>query len=73
MLGKPLFPGKSTLDQLARVLEVTGYPNKEDIDSMQSTLANTMLESLPSLKHKRLRDLFPTASDEALDLLKKLL
>ena len=73
MLGKPLFPGKSTLDQLARVLEITGYPNKEDIESMQSTLAHTMLESLPSIKHKRLRDIFPTASDEALDLLKKLL
>ena len=73
MLGKPLFPGKSTLDQLARVLEITGYPNKEDVESMQSTLAHTMLESLPSIKHKRIRDIFPTASDETVDLLKKLL
>lgn len=32
-----------------------------------------MLESLPPTKPKRLRDVFPTASDDALDLLKSLL
>jgi len=32
-----------------------------------------MLESLPPSKSRRLRDVFPTASDEALDLLKSLL
>jgi len=32
-----------------------------------------MLESLPPTKAKRLKDMFPTASEEALDLLKKLL
>ena len=32
-----------------------------------------MLESLPPSKARRLRDMFPTASDDALDLLKSLL
>jgi mitogen-activated protein kinase 15 len=32
-----------------------------------------MLESLPPTKPKKLRDMFPTASDDALDLLKNLL
>jgi serine/threonine protein kinase len=32
-----------------------------------------MLESLPPTKNKKLKDMFPTASEEALDLLKKLL
>lgn len=32
-----------------------------------------MLDSLPPLKAKRLRDMFPTASDDALDLLKSLM
>ena len=32
-----------------------------------------MLESLPPTKAKKLRDMFPTASEEALDLLKNLL
>ena len=73
LLGKPVFPGTSTLNQLDRVMEVTGRPSAEDIDAINSPLAQTMLESLPPAKAKRLRDMFPTASEEALDLLKNLL
>jgi mitogen-activated protein kinase 15 len=65
LLGKPVFPGTSTLNQLDRVMEVTGRPSQE--------LAATMLESLPATKSKKLRDMFPTASDDALDLLRNLL
>jgi len=54
-------------------MEVTGRPSAEDIDAINSPLAQTMLESLPPAKAKRLRDMFPTASDDALDLLKNLL
>ena len=73
LLGKPVFPGTSTLNQLDRVMEVTGRPTSDDIESINSALAQTMLDSLPPTKAKRLRDLFPTASDDALDLLKNLL
>ena len=73
LLGKPVFPGTSTLNQLDRVMEVTGRPTQEDVDSINSPLAQTMLESLPPTKAKKLRDMFPTASDDALDLLKNLL
>jgi len=54
-------------------MEVTGRPSQEDVDSINSPLAQTMLESLPPTKPKKLRDMFPTASDDALDLLKNLL
>lgn len=73
LLGKPVFPGTSTLNQLDRVMEVTGRPSQEDVESINSPLAQTMLESLPPTKAKKLRDMFPTASEEALDLLKSLL
>lgn len=73
LLGKPVFPGTSTLNQLDRVMEVTGRPSTEDVESINSPLAQTMLESLPATKPKKLRDMFPTASDDALDLLKNLL
>jgi len=74
LLGKPIFPGTSTLNQLDRIMDLTGRPSSDDIDSIQSSLAGTMLEALPSLKPpKSLRDIFPMASDEALDLLKNLL
>jgi len=73
LLGKPVFPGTSTLNQLDRVMEITGRPSPEDIEAINSPLAQTMLESLPPSKSRRLRDVFPTASDDALDLLKSLL
>ena len=73
LLGKPFFPGTSTLNQLDRIMEVTGRPSQDDIDAIQSSLASTMLESLPATKPKPLWDIFPTASDDAIDLLKKLL
>lgn len=73
LIGKPCFPGTSTLNQLDRVMEITGRPSPEDIEAINSPLAQTMLESLPPSKSRRLRDVFPTASDDALDLLKQLL
>lgn len=73
LLGKPVFPGTSTLNQLDRVMEVIGRPTQDDIDAIDCPLAATMLESLPPTKPKRLRDIFPTASDDSLDLLKSLL
>ncbi len=73
LLGKPVFPGTSTLNQLDRVMEVTGRPQKDDIEAINSPLAQTMLESLPPTRQKKLRDLLPTASDDALDLIKQLL
>ena len=73
LLGKPVFPGTSTLNQLDRVMELIGRPSQDDIDSIDCPLALTMLESLPPTKAKKLRDIFPAASDDAIDLLKNLL
>lgn len=73
LMGKALFPGTSTLNQLNKILEVTGKPSKEDITALQSDLANTMLETIPSIKTKSLKNLFKNASTNALDLLNKLL
>lgn len=68
--GKPIFPGTSTMNQLDRIMQVTGYPTPEDIDSMKSPFAATMLESLPKSRPKPLAEMFPRASSEALDLLR---
>ena len=54
-------------------MEVIGRPSADDIEAIDCPLAMTMLEQLPPTKAKRLRDMFPTASDEALDLLRNLL
>jgi mitogen-activated protein kinase 15 len=71
--GKPMFPGTSTLSQISKVLEVTGKPSKEDIESINSELAPTMLENMVVKKTNSLKNLYPKATPEELDLLKKLL
>ncbi|EGR27966.1 protein kinase domain protein [Ichthyophthirius multifiliis] len=46
LLGKPLFAGKSTLNQLELILQFTGKPSLADIDAIESDLAKTMLEAI---------------------------
>jgi mitogen-activated protein kinase 15 len=71
ILGKPLFPGTSTMNQLERILEVTGRPLSEDLHAIKSTYAKTMLDSvnLP-MRTKNLRDLLPTAPSDAIDFIR---
>ena len=71
--GKPMFPGTSTLSQINKVLEVTGKPSKEDIASINSELAETMLENVVVNKKKSLKSLYPKITEDELDLLSKLL
>ena len=71
--GSPLFPGSSTLSQLNKILEITGKPNKEDILSIQSEMAQNMLENIAVNKQKSLKTIFPKATAIELDLLNKLL
>jgi len=68
--GKPMFPGSSTMNQLDRIIEITGTPSPEDIEAIQSPFAATMLDSLTPTEPRNLADVFPNASPEALDLLK---
>jgi len=75
--GKPIFPGTSTMNQLDKIMEVTGIPSQEDIESIQSPFAGTMLERITPTNARpnqnSLQEMFPTASPDALDLLKQLL
>jgi len=68
--GKPIFPGTSTMNQLDRVMEVTGRPTPEDIESIKSPFASTMLESLNVNRPRPLNEMFPSASNEGLDLMR---
>lgn len=47
--GKPIFPGTSTMNQLERVILLTGKPTAEDREAMKSPFAPTMLESVNSM------------------------
>merc|ERR1711871_1771248 len=71
--GKPMFPGTSTMNQLDKIIEVTGGPSPADIQAIDSPFAATMLESLPSTQKRSLADIYPQASKGAIDLLGQLL
>ena len=73
IIGKAIFPGTSTLNQIERVLELTGKPKSEDIDSIESPVAWNILASINVTKKRSFQSFFQGASEEALDLLKKLL
>jgi len=79
LVGKPIFPGASTINQIERIIELTGKPSAADIADVDSPYAATMLQSLsPSTASDKSADQrwaakFPNAQPDALDLLKKLL
>jgi len=39
LIGKPIFPGTSTLNQLERIVAFTGKPSKQEIESLNSETA----------------------------------
>mmetsp|Transcript_15800 Transcript_15800/g.42486 ORF Transcript_15800/g.42486 Transcript_15800/m.42486 type:complete len:356 (-) Transcript_15800:222-1289(-) len=76
LMGKPMFPGTSTMNQIDRIIEVTGTPSDADVESINSPFARTMLDSLasqPNRRQRKLKDMFPKATPEALDLIQKCL
>jgi mitogen-activated protein kinase 15 len=73
MLEKPIFPGQSTLNQLERIVAVTGRPSAEDIVSMNSNFAEHMFKSVGNVQHRSFTELCPSAPPEALDLMFNLL
>lgn len=73
IVGKAIFPGTSTINQIEKVLELTGKPSIKDVEALESHLASNILSSINSIKRRGFQAFFPNASDEALDLLRKLL
>jgi mitogen-activated protein kinase 15 len=70
MIGKPIFPGTSTLDQIERILQITGVPSRSDIESIKSPFVGTMLESINLPDRVRpLMELVPNASEDLIDFL----
>lgn len=68
--GKPAFPGSSTMNQIEKIVEAIGMPTKADIDAIRSPYAATMLETLPGMNHRTINETFPTASSEAVDVMR---
>lgn len=67
LLGQPLFPGDSGVDQLVEIIKVLGTPTKEEIRSMNS---NYIEFKFPQIKGCQWRKIFRNKTpDEAMDFI----
>ncbi|XP_058245956.1 mitogen-activated protein kinase 13 [Hemibagrus wyckioides] len=71
--GKTLFKGKDYMDQLVQIMKVTGTPGPVFIEKLESQEAKNYVKSLPFYPRKDFSTLFPRASEQAVDLLEKML
>ncbi|KDQ18114.1 hypothetical protein BOTBODRAFT_550231 [Botryobasidium botryosum FD-172 SS1] len=71
MLGQPLFPGESGIDQLVEIIKVLGTPSREQIKTMNP---NYMEHKFPQIKPHPFQKVFrPRTTPESIDLVSKLL
>ena len=71
--GRPMFPGKSTLDQLRCIIQITGRPTIEDIRSTGSPVAEIIMADVVQPEPIALSELYPEASAESLDMVRMML
>ena len=71
--GKAIFQGTSTLNQIEKVLELLGRPNREEIESMESIMAKECINQVSIMKKRSFSTFFGNIDSEALDLVNRLL
>jgi serine/threonine protein kinase len=70
MLGQPLFPGESGIDQLVEIIKVLGTPTREQIRTMNP---NYMEHKFPQIKPHPFSRVFRKADQHAITLIEQLL
>uniref|UniRef100_H3B0Y7 mitogen-activated protein kinase n=1 Tax=Latimeria chalumnae TaxID=7897 RepID=H3B0Y7_LATCH len=74
LLGKPLFPGTSTINQIEKIMDVVQPPSQEDILSINSEYGASVIQRMMTRQRTLFEDLLPDSTPpDALDLLKRLL
>lgn len=74
LLGKPLFPGTSTINQIERIMNVIPPPSQEDILAIKSEYGASVIGRMNGRLRVSLADLLPpTCPPDAVDLLHRLL
>ncbi|KAJ8258179.1 hypothetical protein GJAV_G00194040 [Gymnothorax javanicus] len=71
--GKVLFPGNDSIDQLKKILSLTGTPHPSLVHKMQSKDAQSYVQSLPIQKKRNFKEVFPSMDVNAVTLLESML
>ena len=70
---KPFFKGRDYVDQLNQILHILGTPSEHTLSRIGSPRAQEYVRNLPYMKTRDFRQMFPSATDNALNLLGKML
>ncbi|XP_041105181.1 mitogen-activated protein kinase 15-like isoform X2 [Polyodon spathula] len=74
LLGKPLFPGTSTINQIEKILSGIAPPSNEDVVSIKSDYGTSVIQKMLSRPRVPLETLLPpSAPPDGLDLMSRLL
>ena len=73
IMGDPLFPGDSSLDQIGKIIKVLGTPTEDDILDFASDAACRWMLKQPQYTKMATSEAFAKCSPDAQDLLSKLL
>lgn len=58
LLGRVLFQGSSTLNQLEKIFEIVGRPTEEDLKAINSPTANTLIAAVETKHQQSIQKLF---------------
>jgi len=73
LTSRTLFPGTDHIDQLMRIMVLTGTPSAQLLVKLGSEEARNYIRSLPAMQRKDFKQVFKGASPLAIDLLEKML
>ncbi|KAK0538834.1 mitogen activated protein kinase [Tilletia horrida] len=73
LTGRPLFPGRDYHHQLSLILDLLGTPTLDEFYNINSRRSREYIRALPFRKRKDFTAVFPKASPEAVDFLKRTL
>ncbi|XP_026204157.1 mitogen-activated protein kinase 15 [Anabas testudineus] len=74
LLGKALFPGTSTINQIEKIMSAIPHPSPEDILAIKSEYGSSVIQRMLLKPQVPLEDILqPSVPPDALDLLKGLL
>jgi len=78
ILRRPVFPGVSTIDQLEKIMGITGKPTIEDLEAINAIHGKSLMDSIQNKQPRpkmtnmsTLIQVFPKGSHSALDFMKK--
>ncbi|KAH7731202.1 Protein C05D10.2 c [Aphelenchoides avenae] len=73
LVGRAIFPGSSTINQIERIMNTISRPSKADIESIGSHYAASVLDKMPQRPKKPLDQILPNTNIHAVDLVSRLL